>query len=555
MKSTLFVIACVLASLTMSAQNGLATYHPLLKEGKAWNYQEYYHNVWNDEEWSKDVSYVINGTTEMDGKTYYKMYRVSEEGTDYYCALREEDRKVWQYSSDDGDMLIYDFNMSVGDSYVPIDHIFKLVAIKPVQVHDVVLNVYHYAEWIQYFPSYPELVDVIPRPIVEGVGCEYGWELGRIFWEYPTNGIIHREDFISCYEDGVCIFTNEDFDNLPVITKEPDYVPFIEDGKVWTVRVIPSWADPDEEQTEKYVEYYYFDGDTIVNGQTAKRMLYDRIGSRWDTSGEYIGAWYEQDKKVYYAGKGEQQFELLYNFALSTGDIIQSEDLVLQVTKMSSGIPGFKGTYYDLQYNNYTSIVEHWLEGVGSEYYPWLNLCATWGGAAVALLVCKAGDEIIYYNSEEEDPYSMGAKKHRFDFTHTIKTQPKAPVRREAEQPLYGEYNEQQLCINLNPLDDAYLVRIIDETGKVVYEKTIQAGNIVGLNIDISAYKEGRYTVTVENSGESFTGILDTQTTGIGVVSNKKEDVRSNIYNLQGQRISSLRKGLNVVNGRKVYVK
>ena len=351
----------------------------------------------------------------------------------------------------------------------------------------------------------------------------------------------------------------------PVINKTPQmaYRPFVEDDKVWIVRVIPSWAIPDMEQTERYFEYYYFDGDTIINEQTAKRMLYDRIGSNWDTIGEYIGAWYEQDKKVYYAAKGKQEFELLYDFTLSTGDIIQSEDLVLQVTKMSGGIPGFKGTYYDLQYINYTPIVERWLEGVGSEYYPWLNLRARWAGAAVALLVCKAGDEIIYYNSEEEDPFSMGAKKHRFDFTHTIKTKPQTRGE-EKEQSLYGEYNNLLLGINLEPLDEAYLVRITNESDQVVYEKTINTGSIVGLNIDISAFAKGRYTVTIENSGESFTGEFETITTGIQELINEEETKNFNsstlqffnsIYNLQGQRLNRLQKGLNIVNGRKVFVK
>ena len=371
----------------------------------------------------------------------------------------------------------------------------------------------------------------------------------------------------------------------PVINKAPlnVYHPFIEDDKVWAVRLA------DEEQTEEYFEYYYFDGDTIINGQTAKRMLYDRIGSNWDTIGEYIGAWYEQDKKVYYAGKGKQQFELLYDFTLSTGDIIQSEDLVLQVTKMSGSIPGFKGTYLDLQYINTAPIVERWLEGVGSQYYPWLNLCARWAGVGVGLLFCKAGDEIIYYNSEEEDPFSMGAKKHRFDFTHTIKTKPKAPSKREKSdarinsserevarpkvkartreddaEPLYGEYSDQQLGINLDPLDEAYLVRITNESDKVVYEKTINAGSIVGLNIDISAFAKGRYTVTMENSSESFTGEFETITTGIQELINEEETKNFNsstlqffnsIYNLQGQRLNRLQKGLNIVNGRKVFVK
>ena len=242
-----------------------------------------------------------------------------------------------------------------------------------------------------------------------------------------------------------------------------------------------------------------------------------------------------------------------------------------------------------MQYINYTPIVERWLEGVGSEYYPWLNLRARWAGAAVALLVCKAGDEIIYYNSEEEDPFSMGAKKHRFDFTHTIKTKPKAPSKREKSdarinsserevarpkvkartreddaEALYGEYNNQLLDIRLNPLDDTYLVRITNESDQVVYEKTINAGSIVGLNIDISAFAKGRYTVTMENSSEVFTGEFETITTGIQELINEEETKNFNsstlqffnsIYNLQGQRLNRLQKGLNIVNGRKVFVK
>ncbi|MBP5337843.1 MAG: DUF3244 domain-containing protein, partial [Prevotella sp.] len=142
------------------------------------------------------------------------------------------------------------------------------------------------------------------------------------------------------------------------------------------------------------------------------------------------------------------------------------------------------------------------------------------------------------------------------DFTHTIKTKPKAPRKEEAEPSLYGEYNNLRLDINLNPLDEAYQVRITNEMGRVVYEKAIDAASIVGLNIDISAYAEGSYTVTVENSQESFTGVFEAQSTGISdAMRFNNNEERENIYNLQGQRISTLQKGLNIVNRRKVYVK
>ena len=123
----------------------------------------------------------------------------------------------------------------------------------------------------------------------------------------------------------------------------------------------------------------------------------------------------------------------------------------------------------------------------------------------------------------------------------------------------YGEYNDLQLGINLDPLDDTYLVSITNDSGKVVYEKTINAGNIVGLNIDISAYAKGRYTVTVENSRESFTGEFETLTTGISdavrLNDNGKMINDKLIYNLQGQRLGRLQKGLNIVNGKKIYIK
>ena len=413
-------------------------------------------------------------------------------------------------------------------------------------------NYAFFYEWpTEFYHTHPEYYDLpTDDPSVQMIEF-LPWEVAPVA-DCMSH---HYTDFyVPGFDPNLNYYVSDNNGEIHPVINKMAYRPMIEDDKVWTVRLIPSWADPDEEQTEKYFEYYYFDGDTIINGQTAKRMLYDRIGSNWDKSGEYIGAWYEQDKKVYYASKGKQQFELLYDFTLSTGDIIQSEDRVLQVTKMSSGIPGFKGTYYDLKYEYQTSIVERWLEGVGSQYYPWLNLCARWAGAAVALLVCKAGDEIIYYNSEEEDPFSMGAKK-RFDFTHTIKTKPR--TRSEAEeQPLYGEYNDQQLGINLDPLDEAYMVRITDESDEVVYEKAINAGNIVGLNIDISAYPEGRYTVTIENNGESFTGEFDTKTTGIQELKSSRIEELKSIYNLQGQRVTTpVKGGIYIQNGKKLIIK
>ena len=200
-----------------------------------------------------------------------------------------------------------------------------------------------------------------------------------------------------------------------------------------------------------------------------------------------------------------------------------------------------------------------WLEGVGSIEGPIFSVYyGKEGHGGAFLMSCTVGDEVIYLNDEFEDGATPAEARKRIDFTHTIKTKPKAPRKEPSPGLLYGEYNNLQLDINLNPLDDAYLVRITDETGKAVYEKNVNAASIVGLNIDISTYAEGRYTVTVENSQESFTGVFETVTTGISDaerLNDNGEMINDHIYNLQGQRIRSPQKGLNIVNGQKVLVK
>ena len=376
----------------------------------------------------------------------------------------------------------------------------------------------------------------------------------------------------------------------------PPYRPFVEEDKVWKVGTIPSPDSP-----VQIVDYYYLDGDTIVDGKTCKQMMRQRyVNPDIPDYGYYdrktslikIGAWYEEDKKVYFYNlqKEKDHWRIKYDFSLEANDTLQflnvdgSSPFIIG-PRQTGGIDGFKGVYRDIMMcadegQNIHSTF--WLEGVGDINGPTRYPCNPILSDPVPefLMSCTVGDEVIYLNDEYEDgatPKDMAKK--RFDFTHTTKLQPKAPIEREnsdvyisssecevarpkvktprrseGELSLYGEYNALQLGIHLDPLDDAYQVSITNESGKVVYEKTINAGTIVGLSIDISAYAKGRYTVTVENSNELFAGEFETETTGIEVIYNKVK-TKTEIYNLQGQRLSSLQKGLNIINGKKVYVK
>lgn len=375
--------------------------------------------------------------------------------------------------------------------------------------------------------------------------------------------LLHSTDF---YVQGFdpkmnyIVVDNQDAEH-PVINKTQQiaYRPFIEDGKMW---VLNCSSDADADETMEWTEYCYLAGDTVVGGRACKKMMYvrDANESNWvngvftpgNLPQSYIGAFYEQDKKVYYARNGKQSFELLYDFTISTNDTVYIGSFPMVVKKKSGDIPGFKGTYYELWHED--QLVNRWFEGIGSDSWPYVNHPFMYDGASSSIHACTVGDEVIYNTNAEGDPYLIAAKRERFDFTHTIKTRPKAPKRDEAAQSLYGNYNDLQLDICLAPLNEAYQVQITNESGKVIYDKAINAGGIVALNIDISSLAKGRYTVTIENSQELYTGVFESQPSGIADHF-MHETKDGSIFNLQGQRLSSLRKGLNIVNGQKVFVK
>jgi hypothetical protein len=348
----------------------------------------------------------------------------------------------------------------------------------------------------------------------------------------------------------------KNFQEIVALPTQDDYRPFVEDDKVWKVGGIGS-------NPVQLVEYYYFDGDTIIGGKTCKQMMRQRyvnaehpdyaIISLYPLL-SYVGAWYEEDKKVYAYDSINNQFLIKYDFSLNANDTILIDNYHRYVVgpRQTGGIKGFKGVHRDVMISNIYNTT--WLEGVGGIDGPTRNVYYGKEGHPLFLMSCVVGDEVLYNNEDFEDGATPeGARKGRFDFTHTIKTKPQTPNRREAEPSIYGEYSDKLLAINLNPLGDAYMVRITDETGTAVYEKAINAGIIVGLNIDISSYTRGRYVVTVENNHESFTGEFEVQTSGIENHVANETPQGDSIYNLQGQRIATLQKGLNIVNGKKVY--
>ena len=394
--------------------------------------------------------------------------------------------------------------------------------------------------------------------------------------DYAADVMVQLQSYVSTKETATYTRTLR-IANIEVINNGRKYDPFIAEQKTWKV----GWFPTSEINETQMITTYYFDGDTIIGGQTAKRMLCDKVSSidgEWrETKKEYVGTWYEQDRKVYCAFPDEEQFRLLYDFTPNVNEQITiynqqagAEWLGVVSGMYLGGNYHFKGVTHFIKTPSGVSGTQQdknwstsWLEGVGGTGIPTDNIGNE--TSEYCLMSCQVGDEVIYLNEALLDGCATAvpigesyAKKRRFDFTHTIKTQPKTPNRRGEETALYGEYNERLLDINLKMLNTAYMVRITNQkTSEVVYEKAVNAGSIVALDIDISAYPKGQYEITIVNSDEVFNGVIDTSATGIEEIIHNSQFIMHNdaILNLQGQRIKTLQKGLNIVNGKKVWVK
>ena len=346
-----------------------------------------------------------------------------------------------------------------------------------------------------------------------------------------------------------------------------DFRPFIEEYKSWRTGIMPAG------KVVKQYDYQFYN-DTIIGGKTCKVLGRSEIIENHPSPDTlYIGALYEEGRKVYCVYPKTQNFELLYDFASSVGsDIAINGETMMIVRKERSSSNDFKGECTYLKSKESTEEVgTFWMEGVGSLGNPLASLFGIYqtGLMNEILLSCTVYDETIYLRGDTL-PTSSEVKKKWLDFTHVVKPRPKSPVRRAAQadeaaeqETLKGEYSARELFVSLKTLTGAYTVTLTDAAGEVVYRKEVQTSNVVALNTDLTQYPDGEYTLTVENAEEQYTALLSLPLVDDGVrdlqddKSVNRESVNGKFLDLSGRRLNSLptRKGIYIRDGRKVMVK
>jgi hypothetical protein len=197
------VILLLLLSACFGRLFAEEAYRPMLEEGKQWScylgnsFREYRYNFY------------IKGDTIVDEEKCFKMYA---DFTDMQTgnlistssgAYLEKDRRVYLVTHQRKELLC-DFNLKVGDKKPGTNQ--QVIAIDSIYVQGVIYRRFHLTEPGEFEGEVEE------GYWVEGIGSSRGLLDTAPSW--AATGGMHK--LMACYENGVCIFTSEDFKAAPI---------------------------------------------------------------------------------------------------------------------------------------------------------------------------------------------------------------------------------------------------------------------------------------------------------------------------------------------------
>lgn len=187
-------------------------------EGKKWNY--IYFNVEEPGKEKQPYSYEVRGDTIVGEYSYKKVYYQKDDDERLSFMLRDDEHKVYKLYPDQEEFLLFDFGRNdVGQVHSWISYWdnnwvtnWMIYAIDTIQVNDYFFR--RYCCYQKYSETELDTIEdgegIVEDYWVEGIGsARYGIEASNLEVEARLPGI--TEYFISCYENGNCIFTADDF--------------------------------------------------------------------------------------------------------------------------------------------------------------------------------------------------------------------------------------------------------------------------------------------------------------------------------------------------------
>lgn len=191
---TIFILLAIFSSVCGYAQE---EYKKMLTDGKVWYCKEARATRPNEEIYHVYTITVV-GDTVVNGLLCKRLrYNNITENTVGYSAAYEEGKRVYAFYGDEM-ILYFDFGLNVGDKAVDYRDVYveskEEILVKGRKYNRLTLN-------------YKDGTEKSREYWVEGIGCEEKSSIATLI-SFPVG---HMDYVLSCYDNGECIFTNDDF--------------------------------------------------------------------------------------------------------------------------------------------------------------------------------------------------------------------------------------------------------------------------------------------------------------------------------------------------------
>jgi hypothetical protein len=291
-----------------------------IKPTSVWRVNYYFGDYTSIHSGDDLFKYYIERDTLINSIPYYKLYKSGIMYLDkpfyydkiYLGAIRDEDNRFFFIEKNSTDeVLLYDFNLNIGDSIYSIAEKCKITINRIDTLQD--------GRKLFYFSKGHSLGKCLffgSGFYIEGIGS-----LGGLFSESPCDHIGFRENFLICYsEDNKIVYqSNQARCRCDIVTNNPSAFS-LDTSFVWKVTKYKSG-----QLYKKYCNY--LNCDTTIESKTYLKVfesgyyIYPNDTQYFDAS--YVGCIRHSDNKFYFVAINNPEEVLLYDFNMKQGDIIQ----------------------------------------------------------------------------------------------------------------------------------------------------------------------------------------------------------------------------------------
>jgi len=249
-----------------------------------------------------------------------------------------------------------------------------------------------------------------------------------------------------------------------------EYFPFAPDNAKWNVLLVTYPYCKTNLTPDSTLLCYAILGDTTINETTYRKLVRNK-GSLENPRHTTVGAFREENRKVYYIGETFlylplEQEVLLYDFSAQKGDTIKQNDYIYSVvTGIDSILIG--DTYrkrFQVEHNSFFHNPDYIVEGIGSIKNGLFGLVTDGitGGSFYWEHICYHENEEVYYLNPKFDecyPESL------ISFTTDLK--------KELNISIYPNPSNKEIMIEMKFPNQNLHLKLINTAGNIVKQQAL----------------------------------------------------------------------------------